>query len=112
MGNCPVYFLIVYDNGLAMYKGRNNVEMKGKYYTALSRKDFKKIKQAFDEASLTQYQDHYPAEVTDMPGSRITYNAEGNSKTVSGDGDLPQVVLDLHRLLDDLITQQEWKKIE
>ena len=86
MGKCPVYFLFIYENGLAMYKGRANVEMIGRYYTVLPRKDFKAIKEVFAKANLTQYQDHYQAEVTDMPSTRISYKSESIDKTIRGDG--------------------------
>ena len=110
-GKCPIFNLTIYEDGVARYKGTQNVKNKGEFYALLPKEDFKKVKNALKESKLSQYEDRYQAGATDLPTVKLISSVDGQQKTITGDGNFPQPVLDLHLMLDSLIARQEWMVI-
>ena len=65
-GNCPVYTLTVFGNGLASYKGERNTDRLGTYVKKLDKAQMERLRREFKNANLWQYRDVYTGRIPDM----------------------------------------------
>ncbi len=109
MGQCPVYTLTVYNNGLATYRGERFTEKEGLFVKKLDKETYEQLLQSFDNTNLWQFNTVYPTEFPDLPTVSITYfDEEGNRKQVIGKDSRPQPVLELEKLLDAVANGTGW----
>lgn len=81
-GECPVYSVEVYDNGVVKYEGKKYVTKVGALGKKLSRSELKSLKAAFDAANFFNFEDEYTGKVTDLPSTFITYTQGEKTKTI------------------------------
>lgn len=111
-GNCPVFTLTVYDNGIVSYRGERFTERRGLYRLDIGRKGAEDLKQAFAAANLWQYPDAFKAQIPDLPTITLTYYEGDRTKTIRGKDGRPESVLKLEQMLDEITARQGWKQIE
>ncbi|MEM9920666.1 MAG: DUF6438 domain-containing protein [Bacteroidota bacterium] len=111
-GKCPVFGLIIYENGKASYDGRMNTDKLGFHTRQLSKKEFKAIRKAFDKADLWQYQDEYRSDIHDLPFIGIRYHKGDKSKYINGDVARPEAVKALEEQMDAIAQADGWTLIE
>jgi len=112
-GQCPVYSLSIFENGLAQYIGKENVEKIGTYEKNLSSSEIKSLKTAFNQANFFDFEDEYTALVTDLPSTYISYTQNGRTKKIRDHYGAPEALKKLEELLIAVSESQEgWKKTE
>lgn len=112
-GNCPVYTLTVYDNGLAVYEGERNVEKRGIYARKLKQPELQRLFTAFREARLFRFDNIYKATLPDLSTVTLTWvDDEGEEKTIVGKDNRPREVMELEGLLDELAAGDGWEAKE
>jgi len=107
MGDCPVYRAEIYSNGLVIYEGRENVDKLGRYTGRLSRKEFKQIRLAFNEAGFFSMQDEYVEPWTDLPTTWIHYSDGSRQKKIKDYSGAPEALKKLEEVLDRVA----WEKV-
>ena len=107
-GTCPHYTLIIYENGIASFEGKKDVDKLGLHTKKLSSKVYEGILRAFDNSNFFELEDNYPSDLPDAPKTAITYHKNGNSKTVTGDFTRPQIVLSLDKMLSQIAESDGW----
>jgi hypothetical protein len=111
-GQCPVFTLVIYQNGIAAYKGERFTDRMGLYVKRLPENQFRQIAQEFRQANLWQYQDVYRGQIPDLQTVTITYYEENKSKSVMGKDGRPDAVLKLEEMLDEIADSQGWEQKE
>lgn len=107
-GKCPVYTLTIHKGGIATFDGRKFVEKYGIYTKVLSKKEYKKIKKAFNAANFWTLDDDYPSNISDLPKTRLSFTKDGKTKTVVGDIRRPKVVKDLDKMMAEIGNSDGW----
>ncbi len=110
MGDCPVYRAEIYTNGLVVYEGKENVGKIGRYTGRLSRKEFQKIRLAFEEAGFFSMQDEYVEPWTDLPTTWIHYSDGCRQKKIKDYSGAPEALKELEKRVLDLVEGVDLKK--
>ncbi|MEO1516994.1 MAG: DUF6438 domain-containing protein [Bacteroidota bacterium] len=111
-GTCPVYGLVIYENGKVSFDGRMNTDKLGVHSKQLSKKEFKSIQERFEQANLSQYEDNYRSDIHDLPSTKIVYHGKGKSKSIKGDVARPDAVKELEKQLQDIAQSDGWTLVE
>ena len=107
-GTCPFYTLTIYENGIASFEGKKDVEKMGLHTKILSPKEYEGVQRAFDASNFFELKDNYPSGLSDLPKTAITYHKDGKSKTVTGDIERPAIVLGLDKILTQIAESDGW----
>lgn len=107
-GQCPVFTLTIYENGLATYKGEQYTERLGTFARKLEKAEFERIKGEFRRANFSQFRDSYRGRIPDMQSVAISYYGNGKKKTVNGKEIRPNAVKWLEAQLDQIAHAGDW----
>ena len=112
-GNCPVYDLVFYENGLIQYTGKQFVDMKGVHVKKMNINDLRKLVKQFEEAKFFEFNSMYRAPYPDLQTVSITFSNNGLTKTITGKSEgRPEEILALEAQLEAIITAPGWKSQE
>lgn len=113
-GDCPVYTLTFYENGIVQYLGKENVSKQGTHLKKMNINDLRKLVKTFEEANFFDFNNMYRAEYPDLQTVAITFNHDGRSKTVIGKSEgRPDALLELEAKLDAIGNSEDgWKPQE
>jgi len=104
-GECPVFTLRIYSNGLAVLDGKKYVKHIGLSEMMLTPDEMKGLMKSCDDAQLFSLNDQYTERVMDLPTTTLIYRREGETKRITGNMKFPQgfktVVKECMNLLDD-----------
>ena len=98
-GYCPVYNLVIRNNGAVEYEGVRFAELIGKKTVQLTDKEYAQLKKRVQEANLWQYPETIQSQIADAPYVTMTVHRGEEAKTVRGSIDRPQPLLDLEALV-------------
>lgn len=87
-GRCPTYEITIYDDGLLLYDGKQNVEKQGKYFRKLEKSEVQNLKTAFANANFFQLANTFPETEkvpTDLPSCIVYFKDKdkGEEKTIT-----------------------------
>lgn len=110
-GTCPDYVVTIRRNGEAAYEGGAHALRQGRYqgrFTADQRKALLARAEALGFFGLA---DRYDADVTDLPSTIITLDADGRRKEVLGRVGAPPAFQQLGQYADSLLDRVEWTPV-
>jgi Domain of unknown function (DUF6438) len=108
-GTCPYYTLTIYQNGIASFEGKRDVEKLGFHVKKLTPKEYEGVLRAFKASNFFELDDDYPSNVVDLPSTAISYYKNGKSKTVTGnDLSRPTIVMSLDSILKQIAESDGW----
>lgn len=81
-GMCPVYKLMIYEDGKALYEGVSHVDKIGQYEQLLPADTIASLIRAFEETNFWSLADEYVADVTDLPVTYLSFQYQGKYKKV------------------------------
>ncbi|MBT8220763.1 MAG: hypothetical protein KJP00_13115 [Bacteroidia bacterium] len=108
-GECPVFTLSVYDNGLAVLDGQDNLKHIGLYHKILDKKVMASLMKTCDEAQLFSLKDSYMRRVMDLPTTSLAYSSDGQTKNISGNMDFPDGFKKVIKEVMDMIDEEDWE---
>ena len=112
-GDCPVYTLTIYDNGLMEYIGEANTKKIGTYSKKLNINDLRKLTKEFRDGGFFNFKNVYRSFVPDLQTIIITFAEDGVSKTISGKEEgRPEELLVLEEKLEKIANSDGWRKLE
>lgn len=109
-GNCPVYTITVYENGIAAYEGERFTDRKGVYIRDIGRAALKSLKAELVAANLWKFPNAFRSQIPDLPTVTIEYFEDGKSKSIRGKDGRPSQVLKIQELLEQIANEGEWKQ--
>ncbi|MBC7774340.1 MAG: hypothetical protein H7246_02795 [Phycisphaerae bacterium] len=101
-GYCPIYKLTFLSDGTMEYVGSGGVEKVGEETVKLTGDEFSKLQKALNRADLWQYPATIPSTVVDAPRHTFTVFKDGKMHVVKGTAGLPEPVLKLEQLMQDI----------
>jgi hypothetical protein len=111
-GSCPVYDLVIYETGLATFRGIQNTDQIGLYSKKIGQEKVRQIINICTAANLWQFQDVYKSNVSDLSTVSITYYEGKEKKTISGKRERPVQVLEIEQMLDEIAFSSGWDLVE
>lgn len=109
-GNCPVYTITVYDNGIVAYEGERFTDRKGVHIRNIGRSELKSLQQELVTANLWKFPNAFKSQIPDLPTVTIEYFEDGRSKVIRGKDGRPPQVLKIQELLEQIANEGEWKQ--
>ncbi len=110
-GTCPVYNLMIFQSGLALYNGNLNVDNKGKYLVEFSEEEMKTIREKAIEINYFKLQAEYDSPVTDFPTTRTSIRLNDKVKSVSNRVGGPQELKEFEKHIHETLMQKDFIKI-
>lgn len=109
-GTCPIFSLKIYDNGRAIYTGKNFVEMIGTYYSNFSKSEIDEIFSTAENIGFFDMDSVYDnPHITDLPTVYCTLVKNGVAKQVNNRYNGPKELRKLYSIMDELILQHKWE---
>ncbi|MBK7340843.1 MAG: hypothetical protein IPQ10_11795 [Saprospiraceae bacterium] len=106
-GMCPTYDLVIYQNGLVHFLGKNNVDRLGSSYYVLNDQVWNEIKAAADSANFFKLNHTYPEDpkmfIPDLNNTIIMINDAGMRNQVMDNHGAPAALKKLEVLVDDIL---------
>lgn len=112
-GQCPVFSLAIFENGIVQYIGTKNVDKIGKYEKKLSKTEIKNLKEIFDKYDFFSFENEYTGKITDLPTTYISFIHNGQTKKIRYYYGAPEKLKELEEILNKIAQNNDgWKKIE
>lgn len=111
-GSCPVYQIVIFEDGAMHLSGRQNMELIGEFRAQLSKKELDELANAFENAQFFEFESQYTASVTDLPTTYISYTRGGETKKIMDYYGAPAELRRLEKLVETLLETKNWKKIK
>lgn len=106
-GQCPVYSLMIYGTGSAVFQGVENVERIGGAQTSVSNEKIEQLVSEFLKIDFFSLEDSYEEHViTDAPTVITSITIDGQTKTVKhyhGDTNAPEELTELENTIDEIL---------
>jgi len=109
-GTCPVYQLKIMGNGDVVYFGRNFVEMLGVHTGKLDMNSTEMLFEKLNTYSWKKYPDQYPMDNVDFPQFVIEFKKGDFVKTIRGNSNTDEELIQLGAYLDSLIKEINFSK--
>ena len=108
-GECPVYQVVIRQDGSFDYIGEQYVERLGEHTGRLSRQAFDKLAKAIKEAGFMDLEESYAVPLTCQATVYTTVVINGVKKTVSNYGSGgPAVLQEIEEIIDKLVLEADW----
>ncbi|MGE5184780.1 MAG: DUF6438 domain-containing protein [Acidobacteriota bacterium] len=111
-GDCPVYKLAIYRDGVVEYTGERYVELRGPAIGHVTAAQLAALDRMFADARYFELADRYLShDMTDMSSATTTYQLGARAKRIehySGDTSTPQALERLEDGIDRLVDVDHW----
>lgn len=108
-GTCPIYKMTVHGSGLVTYNGERFSPKLGSFEKQLSAKETKELFNQVYDFSWSEFQDKYPASVSDLPSTVFEFNyKEISKKRIKVTGEHPAELDVLKSILSTLAESEGW----
>ncbi|MFN6379319.1 MAG: DUF6438 domain-containing protein [Flavobacteriales bacterium] len=108
-GTCPIFNLKIYQNGYAVYEGRNHVQMIGTYHSTMNAATLLKLAQVVDEIKYFSLKDEYDFEgIQDIPAVYSTVVRDGVKKQIKNRYQGPSELKLLYAAFDEAVSNSKW----
>ncbi len=112
-GQCPVYTMKIYNNGLVKYSGKNFVTRKGNYVMELNRDQMLSFINTANSIKYMEMDDSYDnPNVTDVPSATSSIVIDRKRKQIKRRFGYPKNLIEYEKLFDDLLNSDKWIQIE
>ncbi len=109
-GKCAVYNLTIYNDGLAIFEGKENVEKIGVYHKMLNAVEFDKVQNAVHSIKWNNYKTSYMRNIPDLPVSTLSYYIVKDSSKIAiqSNSALPPELEELHKNMVEIANDKVW----
>lgn len=108
-GECPAYYVEVYDNHTAIFAGGDYLAKPGRYVFEISQDQADQLLDEFLQASFFSLDDSFPFYGEGAPSVVITINIAGTTKHVTHQYfDVPENLLELEKRIDEILGTKKW----
>lgn len=112
-GMCPIFSLVIYTDGRAVYKGVNHVNRIGTYQASVQDTALVKVFTTAESIGYFGMQEVYDnPSVTDLPTIELAIRKDGKLKRVKARYKAPASLQKLYEALDQMTDIQKWERLE
>ena len=101
-GRCPVFKIIIYDNGKALYSGQKFVKKVGEHDLKVSKKEIDKILSKAKKIGFNNLKNEYSERITDLPTTYIMIN----NKKIKDYYGAPSKLKDLEKMIENIVLEK------
>ena len=98
-GRCPVFNIVIYNNGECLYNGIKFVKKSGEYNLKIKKQEINKILSQAKEMGFNNLKNEYSERITDLPTTYIMIN----NKKIKDYYGAPSELKDLEKLIEKII---------
>ena len=98
-GRCPVFKIIIYNNGECLYNGIKFVKKSGEFNLKINKQEINKILSQAKEIGFDNLKNEYSERITDLPTTYIMIN----NKKIKDYYGAPSELKDLEKLIEKII---------
>ena len=98
-GRCPVFKIIIYNNGECLYNGIKFVKKSGEYNLKINEREVDEILSQATEIGFDNLKNEYSERITDLPTTYIMIN----NKKIKDYYGAPSELKDLEKLIEKII---------
>ena len=98
-GRCPVFKIIIYNNGECLYNGIKFVKKSGEYNLKINEREVDEILSQAKEIGFDNLKNEYSERITDLPTTYIMIN----NKKIKDYYGAPTELKDLEKLIESMI---------
>lgn len=113
-GKCPVYSLMIKEDGTVIYSGVDFVRIKGIQETTISMDAIYQLLFVFEKADYFSLNDSYTKfGKSDMPSANTSISTGGKTKSIKhylGDLSAPKQLTELENKIDEIVNTAQWIK--
>lgn len=106
-GQCPVYKLEIYANGLVKYEGKAFVKKEGSYTKQISKEQVNELIELFLASNFFDFEDEYTSTVQDFPTYYFSFTHDGKTKRVKDYYGSPDELKALRKPFIALVNDEE-----
>lgn len=107
-GRYPIYEMAIYQNKVAVYKGKRYTPKLGTWVRKLNDTEWSQLQNQIKQADLWRQKEFFRSQSLDLPLVTITQFEQDVSKSVSGKDTRPPEVLLLERNLENIALKEGW----
>ena len=114
-GQCPVYKVEIFKDGIVKYKGTAYIKKRGQHEATASMAFIKNIQQKATAIDYMALSDKYPKGdnmITDIPSTISYVRIDNEGKMVINNYDAPKELIEFERWLEKEIDSLEWKEVK
>jgi len=101
-GRCPVFKIIIYNNGEALYNGKKFVKKVGEHDLKVSKREIDKILSKAKKIGFNNLKNEYSERITDLPTTYIMIN----NKKIKDYYGAPSELKDLEKLIEKIVLEK------
>lgn len=101
-GRCPVFKIIIYNNGEALYNGLKFVKKVGEYDLKVSKREIDKILSKAKKIGFNNLKNEYSERITDLPTTYIMIN----NKKIKDYYGAPSKLKDLEKMIEKIVLEK------
>lgn len=111
-GTCPIFNMVIQENGNAEFDAKNFNDVEGKFKTVIQKPQLDSLFKLINQAKITSLKDHYDAEITCQPTyDLVVVFRDGKTKHISDYGPSgPDELGKIYSMLFSLRETQDWQK--
>ncbi len=111
-GDCPIFLLKIYSDGLVKFHGEKFTEKTGYYTNQISGEELTAVINEFVNANFFEFEDEYTGEMLDLPTTYISFNYNDKTKSIKDYYGSPKELKRLEQTLDRYRKLENWTKQE
>jgi hypothetical protein len=111
-GSCPVFSISIFNDGTAVYTGKQFAKKQGTYSLNLSTEELNSWKELLAKTQLEQFPDVLENQIQDAAYSTFFFKGSKDGKTVRGSAKLPEQLSELKQQFWDFKDDSRWKLSE
>lgn len=111
-GTCPVFSIIIFNDGSVLYEGKANVKNIGKYTAQLSEEEMAKLRKDVDEKKIMSLEeDQVNKLLMDVTVIRFKLTTSKDVRLISHSGPKPEDLIEIENAIEALIPTLTLKEI-
>ena len=109
-GTCPVYSVVLKNDGSVVYEGKSHVKMTGTHSGTVNLWGFNKLTELIVKSKFMDFEDRYSIDVTDMPTVYTTVvMKDGSKKRIMNYASAGPVELwAIEQMIDKMVSDVKW----
>ena len=108
-GGCPVYEMVLRNDGRVAYRGERFIEEEGFFNGHLNTQTYTRLAEFIMTNDLKNLKDEYRISATDLPGIYVVFIQGGEKKVIYDYGNVgPTVLWVLQQLIDSVFSEVVW----
>ncbi|MDQ3191804.1 MAG: DUF6438 domain-containing protein [Bacteroidota bacterium] len=110
-GTCPVYKLIIFTSGMAIYEGKEHVINNGKFSLKFTSKEMNQISTKANEVNYFRYKNNYNSTKVDFPSTITSIRLNNKVKSIKNQAGIIKGLSDFENYIEVMLFEKKFNRI-